>query len=156
VAQLAEVMTAAESLQEWARRSAPVSWHLSIDADSYAQSVKYDDTAWAAPGANHDGIQYELAGYAEQSNAEWHDKYSLATLDNAAKLAARDCLRFEIPIVKLSSLDLQEGKAGICGHADVSHAFKKSTHTDPGKHFPWAEFIRKVSHYADLMKGGAK
>lgn len=147
VAEIDEVMNAAEALGTWAARSAPVSWHSAIDADSHVTSVAREDTAWAAPGANHNGIQYELAGWTRQSKEEWDDEYSRATLDNAARIVAKDCVDFDIPMIKLSSLDLQEGKRGICGHDTVSAAFKKSTHGDPGPNFPWSEFIAKVREY---------
>jgi hypothetical protein len=151
-AQIKEVMGAAESLAAWtARDDIKVSWHYAIDADSAVSSVLWQDTAFAAPGANHDGMHYELSGYAEQRAKEWHDEYSTRTIDNAAKIVARDCLDFLIPIKRLSVKELKAGESGICGHADVSKAFKKSSHTDPGKHFPWDEFMALVSSYAEAL-----
>jgi N-acetyl-anhydromuramyl-L-alanine amidase AmpD len=35
----------------------------------------------------------------------------------------------------------------VTGHADVSVAFRKSDHWDPGPDFPWARFLR-------LARGG--
>ena len=55
------------------------------------------------------------------------------------------CARFKIPVVRLSVADLKAGKHGNCGHADVSQAFKQSTHSDPGDGFPWEEFMAEVS-----------
>ena len=40
---------------------------------------------------------------------------------------------------------LRAGARGITGHADVSVAFRKSDHWDPGPAFPWAAFLRQVS-----------
>jgi hypothetical protein len=43
---------------------------------------------------------------------------------------------------------LKAGKRGVTTHNNVSLAFKKSTHTDPGPNFP-------MSHYMDLVRGTA-
>jgi N-acetyl-anhydromuramyl-L-alanine amidase AmpD len=108
------------------------------------QSVDEKDTAFAAPGVNHDGIQYELSGYAEQTATEWDDDYSVRTLDLASKLVALSCIRWDIPVRLLSIAAVKRGEAGICGHVHATKAFKRSTHTDPGKNFPWKDFIAMV------------
>ena len=152
VAQIAEVMHAAESLAKYAdSETTKVSYHYAVDGDSAVQCVREEDTAWAAPGANHSGIQFELSGYAEQSTEEWHDVFSQNTIFRAAYLVARACVYWDIPIRKISVLELREGAPGICGHDDVTHAFGKSTHTDPGKAFPWKEFIACVQAHASDM-----
>jgi N-acetyl-anhydromuramyl-L-alanine amidase AmpD len=147
-AEIAETLNSAENLQTWAA-SGPigVSWHFSVDADSVCQSVHVTDTAWAAPGANSDGIQIELAGYAKQNSGDWADDYSGSVLDLAARLCAKLCLEHDIPARKISMLELQSGDGGICGHYDVTMAFKRSTHMDPGPRFPWKSFIDSVNGY---------
>ena len=47
-----------------------VSAHLCIDNNSIIQCVLDNDVAYAAPGANHNGIQLELAGFASQRAAD--------------------------------------------------------------------------------------
>jgi hypothetical protein len=40
--------------------------------------------------------------------------------------------------------NLKRGAHGITTHAEVSRAFGKSTHLDPGPFFPVAEYLRLV------------
>lgn len=123
-----------------------VSAHLCIDNNSIIQCVFDNDVAFAAPGANHDGIQLELAGFAKQTKNDWMDPYSILVLENAANAAAQYCLKYNIPVKHLTNAELKSGQKGIVGHVQVSEVFKKSTHTDPGKGFPWDHFIDRVKH----------
>lgn len=146
-AECAETATAAEALQGWAAGpNAPkASWHYAVDSDSITQSVRDEDTAWHAPGVNERAIGVELAGRASQTPEQWADAYSTATLDRAARLFARLCDRHGIPAVFVDAAGLVRGERGITTHAEVSRAFKRSTHTDPGAGFPLAAFIAKVA-----------
>lgn len=125
----------------------PSSAHLCIDNNSIVQCVMDNDVAWAAPGANNDGIQLELAGYSRQSKEDWLDPYSTLVLENAANATAQYTLKYNIPIKHLSNEELKKGEKGIVGHAQVTEVYKKSTHTDPGKGFPWDYFIERVKFY---------
>jgi len=126
--------------------------HLCIDNNSIIQCVLDNDVAFAAPGANHNGIHLELAGFAAQSSADWSDVYSKALLENAANAAAQYCLKYDLPRKHLSNDELEAGDEGIVGHVQVTEVFKKSTHTDPGKHFPWTTFIARVEHFYQKRK----
>jgi N-acetyl-anhydromuramyl-L-alanine amidase AmpD len=131
----------------------PASAHLCIDNNSIVQCVLDNDIAFAAPGANQDGIHLELAGFARQTRSEWLDPYSTLVLENAANAAAQYCLKYNIPVKRLTNEELRLGQKGIVGHVQVSQVFKKSTHTDPGKDFPWDHFIARVEHHrADRLK----
>ena len=143
----AEKPTTAESVAQWfAGVSAPkASAHYCIDNDSIVQCVLESDTAWHAPGSNADGIGLEHAGYARQSEAEWADEFSTAMLARSAHLCADICERHSIPVEYVDAAGLLAGKRGITTHAEVSKAFKRSTHTDPGLHFP-------MSAYLDLVR----
>lgn len=121
--------------------------HLCIDNNSIVQCVLDNDVAFAAPGANHNGIQLELAGFARQTRAEWLDEYGKALLENVANAAAQYCLKYNIPRKHLTNDQLRNGHEGIIGHVQASEVFKKSDHTDPGKGFPWDYFIERVEHY---------
>jgi N-acetyl-anhydromuramyl-L-alanine amidase AmpD len=121
--------------------------HYCCDRDSVIQSVRTKDVAYAAPGANHDGVHIELAGYARQTVEEWADDYSKAMLQLAAQLCAKVlCGKFTIPIVYLSAemMRAKPDSRGFTTHAEVSKAFHKSTHTDPGKAFPIVDFLALV------------
>lgn len=119
--------------------------HTCIDSDSIVPCVRETDIAYAAPGANHNGIQMELAGYARQSRDEWMDAYGLAML-SAGRPAAwyvRDvCGRLGIPLV-VADLTLSVPR-GITTHAAVTKQYGQSTHTDPGPNFPMAWFLEQV------------
>lgn len=121
-----------------------VSAHYCVDNNSIVQCVPLADVAWAAPGANSNGIQIEYAGYAKQTAAQWNDAYSAAMLKLGAELTAHLCKRFNIPVKFLDAAALKRGERGITTHAQVTLAWHKSTHTDPGPNFPIAKHIMDV------------
>lgn len=122
-----------------------VSAHYCIDNNSIVACVQERDIAWAAPGANHNGIQLEHGGYARQTAKDWADPYSKAMLRRSAELAADICARHRIPPVWVDAAGLKRGKRGITSHAAVSEAFKGSTHWDPGTGFPQAGYVAMVA-----------
>lgn len=137
----------AEAVASWANgpNSPRASWHYAIDANSIVQCVLENNVAWGAPGANHDGIQLEHAGYARQSESDWSDSYSLAMLRRSASLAAKLVRDYEIPIRHLSVSQLRNGERGFIGHIDATNAFSGgSGHWDPGPNFPWPRYLRFV------------
>lgn len=124
----------------------PASAHLCIDSDSVVRCVRDDDVAFAAPGANADGVHLELAGFARQTEPEWLDAFGVLMLERAAVIAAQYCLKYDIPVRRLTNQELADGQTrGIVSHAQVSEVFKKSDHTDPGDGFPWAFFLERVA-----------
>ncbi len=132
----------AEGIAEYFRTTTrPASSHYVSDVDSTIQCVKDSDQAAAAPGANQNGLHFELAGYAEQSAADWSDAYSEAMLRNVAALCAEKAKRYGVPLVWLSPADLKAGKRGFTSHNNVSEAWGRSTHWDPGPWFPHARFL---------------
>jgi N-acetyl-anhydromuramyl-L-alanine amidase AmpD len=139
----------AENVAAWfAGSTAPqASAHYCVDGDTVVQCVRDDDVAWHAPGANHDGIGIEHAGYARQSQSDWEDDYSTRMLERSARLAADICARYRIPPVWLHPADLLAGRRGITSHANVSQAFKRSDHHDPGTSFPIQRYLRLVQRY---------
>ena len=124
--------------------AAKVSAHYCVDADSVVQCVREEDIAWHARGGNSNSIGIELAGYAGQRALGWNDAYSRAVVERAARLTADVCARHGIPLRRLRVADLVAGKRGVPGHADVSAAFRKSDHWDPGPDFPWTRFLRSA------------
>ncbi len=118
--------------------------HACIDDREIVCCVKPEHIAFAAPGANADGYHIEHAGRAAQTPEQWGDEYSTRMLDISAQHAAEIAARFNIPIVRLTVDDILAGKSGFCGHVDITRAYRKSTHTDPGKGFPWDRYIELV------------
>lgn len=146
-AEIAEVPDAAERLAAWAAGpSAPVaSWHFAVDDNSIVRCVRDEDTAFAAPGLNADGLQIEMSGRAGQGPEGWADAYSQAVLARTAALVAALCRRHDLPARLLDAAALVRGERGITTHAEVAKAYGKSTHTDPGKDWPGASFLAMVS-----------
>lgn len=118
--------------------------HYCVDDDSVICCVPPDRIAWHAPGANANGIGIEHAGYARQSRTQWLDDYSLRMLQLSAALTAWLCKRFTIPAQFIMADHLRRGARGITTHAEVSRAFGKSTHYDPGPFFPVTEYLRFI------------
>lgn len=142
-----EGVDTAESVASWfAGSTAPqASAHYCVDSNSIVQCVREEDVAWAAPGANSDGIHVEHAGRANQTAAQWADAYSRKELDVSAGLVADITRRHGIPARWLSVADLKAGRRGITSHANVSLAFRKSNHTDPGPGFPSGAYVALVA-----------
>ena len=123
--------------------------HYAIDDGSVVQCVRDHDVAWAAPGANHDGLHFEHAGYARQNKHEWADDFSTAMLKRSARLVARKAHRYHIPIVFLTAEMVKAGHAGITGHLQITESgIGVGSHTDPGTNFPWGRYIRYVKAFA--------
>ena len=129
-----------------ARYPAPVaSAHYLVDAVEIVRGVRDEDVALHAPGANACGLGIEHAGRAGQTAAEWRDAYSEAMLRLSADLVATLCVRYGIPARHLAPQQLQAGESGITGHAQVSAAWHRSSHWDPGPEFPWQWYLELVA-----------
>lgn len=148
-----EKPTTAEGVARWfAGKSSPrASAHYCIDNNTIVQCVWDHDVAWAAPGANHNGLQFEHAGYSSQSVTGWDDAFSRAMLNRSAHLAAQRCHKYDVPVKWLTPAALKRGERGITTHLNVSLAFKLSDHHDPGINFPRFHYIKMVKEvYAEL------
>lgn len=142
----AERPETAEAVARWfAGPDAPqASAHYLIDANSVVQGVRDEDVAWHAPGANHNGLGFEHAGYSAQTSTDWNDPYSRAMLNRSARLAAAKCRQYGIPAVWLFPADLLAGRRGITSHWNVTRAFRRSDHTDPGPACPVDRYVLLV------------
>ena len=137
----------AERVARWfAGSNAPqASAHYCVDAISIWQCVKDSDIAWHAPGANHNGIGVELAGYAMQSSRDWLDEYSSDMLRRAAVLVADLCEDYQIPVIEVTAEQLKLGMHGVTTHANVTNGLNNGKgHWDPGPHFPMGQFLELV------------
>ena len=120
--------------------------HYCADSDTIVQCVPDHVVAFAAPGANTYGLQIELAGYARQSREEWLDAFGTRMLWLVAQLVARKCTERNIPAIFLTAEQLLSTAQprGITTHREVSLAYKRSDHTDPGPGFPMDYFLDQV------------
>lgn len=147
---------AAEACARWFQNPASeVSAHYCVDADTVIQCVSEGDIAWHARGGNGSSIGVELAGYAGQGSRDWADAYSRELLRRAGRLTAEICARHAIPLRRIRAADLRAGRRGITGHADVSEAFRKSDHWDPGSGFPWQRFLQ-LARRGDVVQRAGK
>lgn len=143
--QAPEKPTTAEGVARYfATTTKRASAHTCHDNDSSIRCVLDKDVAYAAPGANHDGRQYELAGYAEQTEAEWKDKFSLAMLARVAVLVNHKCQESGNAMTWLSDREIAMGRRGICDHWAISRIYKRSSHWDTGPNFPKDLFVDMV------------
>lgn len=118
--------------------------HIGVDSDTIVQYVKDSTVAFGSPGANHDGLHIEIVGTHEQTRKQWRDAFSITALALAGDATAQYCLKYDIPVMKLTDDQLARGLPGIVGHDQVSRVYKRSNHTDPGPNFPWMRFIDYV------------
>lgn len=131
-------------------RTDGTSTHFFHDSDSTIQCVHTADQAHAArTQGNKRGIQHELCTKA--GGANWSDGYHQAMLRLAARQCARDAKKWGIPVRRLSSDQVAAGQKGFCGHVEITYAFPQDngTHTDPGKNFPWSQFLGMVQAELD-------
>jgi N-acetyl-anhydromuramyl-L-alanine amidase AmpD len=137
------------------RRTDGTSTHYFVDDSSVVQCVRTTDRAHTAgPSGNLHGIQYELCAKAGYGTAWWTGgSYAKAMLRRAARQAARDAKRYDIPVKRITPRDLLAGGRGFCGHVDVTNAWREVDHTDPGPSFPWSMFLDMVN---EEMGSGAK
>lgn len=125
------------------------SWHAAVSSGGVAECCRTDDVAFAAPGANARGIQVEL--YTRTAAAKWGDAYHAAMLDQAAAWCAIQCKRWDIPAAKVGPTELRAGERGFCGHIDVTKAWRRTSHHDPGARFPWDDFLSAVEQHRVAM-----
>lgn len=164
-AEVAEGSLSAEAVARFfATTDRKASAHVCVDDTTLVECVMPASVAWAAPGANRHGYHYELSGYARQSAAEWLDPFSRKMLDHAAWHAARQALRYRVPLRWLDDGDFADfvrdpscHPGGFTSHAvsaRVGRNWQKwglpkprrtSDHWDPGPHFPAERFLELVA-----------
>lgn len=149
----AETDDRAEWLMQYgASTDRQASWHVACDRNSTTRSVNDWDTAWAAPGANADGLHAEQAG-TTQTPAQWHDSYSLQMIREQTAAQVKDwSVRYGIPIAaKLTPQQVANRSIkGLCGHWDVTLSGiggAAGTHTDPGPNYPWDVLLEAVAQH---------
>lgn len=134
---------------EWCARyfqsGVKASAHYCVDSDSIVQGVSDQDVAWAAPGANRDGLQIEIAAYASYDQKRWQGAIEQSTIANVARLVQQLAYRHQIPLVQLSNRELAQGKRGIIGHSQATAVYRLSDHGDPGPNFPWTQLLLLAS-----------
>ena len=129
-----------------ARPDVQASAHYCVDPLTTVQGVQERDTAWAAPGANADGIQIEQAAYAGFGAADWAGVNPQQMITGQlVPLVAGICTRWDIPAVALDTAGVLSGAAGITTHVAVSEAYGLSDHWDCGPAYPLDAVVAQVA-----------
>lgn len=123
-------------------------YHYVADLDRTAiPCVPHDVVAYAAAGANHDGVHVCIPGRAGQTAEQWLDDVSAGYVETVAAVIVDVAATERIPLRRLTVAEVRDGAAGYCGHHDVSLAFGRSTHTDPGDEFPWGVLADHITRF---------
>jgi len=140
--------------------------HYVIDPGEVVQSAFDSVICWHAPPNAH-SIGNEMcdipgprpndptARKALRRSWRWIQPNQRKMLHNTARLTARQCLAWHIPIHFLTVKETRAGMWGITTHANVSKAFGQSTHWDPG-FWPRRRFMRLVRKYANEIRNEGK
>lgn len=133
--------------------SATGSAHAITDANELVVCAFDQVVCWHAPPNTHSlGIEIECS-LSNGGKGHWVLDSHQKKMRRAAKWVAEKCKLHGIPVRKLTVPQLVANPdiEGICGHVDVSLAFKQSSHTDPGPYFPWAQFMNYVQAEYDAL-----
>jgi hypothetical protein len=104
---------------------------------------------------NQFGIGFEVTGYAAWTLEQWTTGDAWAALRLDAKRIAESATRLGIPLRWLSLNQIRNGERGVCTHADITLTKGGTTHTDPGRGFPFEAFMRTAIQWQGGTGSGA-
>lgn len=120
------------------------------------QMVADKDVAWHATYYNKRSIGIECAGWAHRSET-WNDE----NLEALARLVAHLCDRYDVepvhPEGDAKSMGGRFTRSGLVGHTQIQTPGSppgegSGARTDPGPHFPWARFEKRVREILDAAR----
>lgn len=161
----------AEDLRLFLDNNPNASAHAISDASMLLSDLVPDErAAWTAgPTGNSVGLHIEQCAFVAMSRPQWLSESDvnvwvpwlndgrggwrlirspMSMLRNTAKWLRTKSDKWGIPLVKLSPAEVRAGKAGVCGHGDISVAWGETDHTDPEPNYPWDVVLT-------LARGGA-
>lgn len=118
--------------------------HYICDVAGEEHCVADQAVAWHAP-PNPGSIGIEICGQSTYSRDQWLSPQVWPAVHLAATRTRELADRHGVPLERVDAGQLEGGRRGICGHADVTAAWHQSDHTDPGPNFPWPEFMAVVA-----------
>lgn len=136
-------------LEAFFARSSNASSHVAVDNNGILQILPYSVASWTLRSGNAISENAEICGFAKTTRDEWFKNYK-GSLDNAARWIAERCKANGIPIIKLTSAQVREGKSGVIGHINWTEGMKDGSHWDPGPNFPWDYVIEKAKTISSL------
>lgn len=106
---------------------------------SYTRMADPDAGPFSAPPFNYTWAHVCIPGRAAQTRDQWLDEYSRDHIHGAALFVVDQWIMDgkSYPLDFRTVVGLQQFLGGYTSHNNVSYAFHKSTHTDPGPNFPW-------------------
>lgn len=125
--------------------------HLGVDPCEVVRYVPDGLIAQHAP-PNTRSLGIEMADPVAGDAARWDDTDHHRMLSLTAAEVRAWCLAYGIPMRKIGPAELRAGERGVCGHIDVSQAWRLTDHWDPGPTFPWAAFMAAVRSGTDLTE----
>ena len=145
--------------------SAGGSAHYIVDPEETVQSAYDSVIAWHAPPNSRSlGIEMcdipgpvpgDARGTARwkalKRSWRWARPNQRKMLERTARVTARLCLAYDVPIEFVTAAGLRAGKRGITTHHLVSQAWGQSTHWDPGW-WPRRKFMRLVRKRAAELR----
>lgn len=156
---------AARTLGHMNQTSKTGSWHYATDPNETIQ-CSWDSFVCWHDGVNRHSLAIEMADWPVPWPAvkltkavmrkvatkwRWRTTSHSKMLRRTAELTAELCLAYDIPLVFLSVSMLRKGQKGITIHANMTKAFGKSTHWDPGA-WPRYRFMRMVKAHAKKLQ----
>lgn len=139
----------------FARIETKASAHYCVDPAEVVQCVG-DHTIAYHCGHNSNSIGVEMCEYPSRINlARWLTRPHRRMKARAVRLVARLCLAYDIPPYYVDAAGLRAGKRGVTTHAQMTAAFRQSTHWDPGS-WPRVRFMRAVRAEIAKMKEAAR
>lgn len=122
--------------------------HYIVDPGEVVQACRENVACWHAQPVNKRAIGVELCDPQSGADSRWQNPAHARMLALAAELFADICTRHGVPKVYVDHEGLLRGERGITTHHDVTLAWHKSTHTDPGPGFPMGAFITAVNGHS--------
>jgi hypothetical protein len=126
--------------------------HKVYDPETVVTCVQNKDVAYACPGLNNCGIQYELPGYSADN--DWTTDGMVESCRLAAVDMVNDAIASQIPLVWRDAAALADGQwYGWTTHWEATKAkIGGNNHTDPGKYFDpmWFQNLLLSQPNADM------
>ena len=135
-------------------KTAGVSPHTITDPGETVETCPENIVGWHCGNGNQYGIGFEVTGYAAWSLEQWTTGDAWAALRLDAKRLAESSTRLKIPLRWLSLNQIRNGERGVCTHADITLTYGGTTHTDPGRGFPFDAFMRTAVQWQGGTGGG--
>ena len=140
---------AASIAENWFGRSAPTSAHFMVDPVELIRMLSDNVVAYAVgPAANGFTLNWEQAGYARFSRAEWTTDDGMAQMDKLAAGVRERGLANGIPLRWASDDDIRAAArgvpGGICFHDDIRRVLGGTTHSDPMPNYPRDLLMERV------------